>query len=249
LIYQIGTHETRILIDVPDNIYEGASKNGGVKNYIREKVISTLPDSVQPMVEVALQEGRLRSMPNSWLPPDLNKTAGIVLLGDAMNMRHPLIGGGMTVGLNDVALVSELLNPQNMPSLQDSDAVFKQIKTFHSRRKAYSMTLNVLAQALYSLFVADDPQLRVLQRGFVQYIKRGGACIDEPAGLLGGVINNPWLLFYHFFAVAVCSLRILVVDRYSTSIWYLPSAIIECVRVFVKACQVILPFVFLELMA
>jgi squalene monooxygenase len=155
LIYQIGTHETRILIDIPDYVYKAASTTGGVKNHICKNVIPTLPKSVQPMVEIALKEGRLRSMPNSWLPSELNKTTGILFLGDAMNIRHPLIGGGMTVGLNDVALVSQLLSPQVVASLNDVNMVLKQIKIFHSQRKAYSMSLNVLAQALYSLFVAD----------------------------------------------------------------------------------------------
>ena len=44
-------------------------------------------------------------MPNSWLPPSTNRTPGMVILGDAMNMRHPLTGGGMTVAFNDVVLL------------------------------------------------------------------------------------------------------------------------------------------------
>ena len=30
----------------------------------------------------------------------------------------------------------------------------------------------------------------------------GGNCIDGPVGLLAGIIRNPFILFYHFFAVA-----------------------------------------------
>lgn len=161
LIYQIGTHETRILIDIPDYIHEAASTTGGIKNYIQTNVLPTLPLSIQPMVKTALKEGRLRSMPNSWLPSKLNKTAGILFLGDAMNMRHPLIGGGMTVGLNDVVLVSQLLSPQIISSFEDYALVLKQMKVLHSQRKAYSMSLNVLAQALYALFVADGQFIHI----------------------------------------------------------------------------------------
>lgn len=32
-------------------------------------------------------------MPNGFLPPSLNRSQGMILLGDAMNMRHPLTGG------------------------------------------------------------------------------------------------------------------------------------------------------------
>ena len=39
---------------------------------------------------------------NSWLPPVANEVPGFIVLEDAMNMRHPLTGGGMTVAFNDV---------------------------------------------------------------------------------------------------------------------------------------------------
>lgn len=32
-------------------------------------------------------------MPNSFLPPSANQSNGLIVLGDAMNMRHPLTGG------------------------------------------------------------------------------------------------------------------------------------------------------------
>ena len=76
LIYRIGTNETRILIDIPNSLYQASSKTGGVKAYIRTKVIPTLPAPVQPLAEIALEEGILRSMPNPWLPPSMNRTAG-----------------------------------------------------------------------------------------------------------------------------------------------------------------------------
>lgn len=62
---------------------------------------------------------------------------------------------------------------------------------------------------------------------------------------MGGLFNSPRLLFYHFSLVALCSLRILIRDRCADSIWYFPGALVECVRVFVKSCGVILPFIFL----
>jgi squalene monooxygenase len=148
-------HEMRILIDVPNDIYKASSKTGGIKGHIRINVIPALPKSVQPMVETALREGRLRPMPNAWLPPSMNRTAGVVLLGDAMNMRHPLTGSGMTAALNDVVLLRQLLSPQNVPSLSDTEAVLTQMRTFHWKRKEFNISLNILAQALYCLFVAD----------------------------------------------------------------------------------------------
>src|SRR5436305_4615893 len=80
LLYQIGKHETRALIDIPDNLPSASVKNGGVKAHMRNVVLPSLPKSVRPSFEAALERGGLRSMPNSWLPPTTNKIPGMVIL-------------------------------------------------------------------------------------------------------------------------------------------------------------------------
>ncbi|XHG00203.1 Squalene epoxidase, variant 2 [Aspergillus wentii] len=155
LMYQIGTHETRILIDIPENLPSASVKNGGVKSHLRNVVLPSLPESVQPSFLDALENGSLRSMPNSFLPASSNKTAGLMILGDALNMRHPLTGGGMTVAFNDVLTVRDLLSPENVPNLGNTDQVLSQLSVFHWRRKNSSSVINILAQALYSLFAAS----------------------------------------------------------------------------------------------
>lgn len=183
-------------------------------------------------------------MPNSFLPPSTNKTPGVAILGDALNMRHPLTGGGMTVALNDVLLVSELLSPENVPDLYDTQVVLKQLRAFHWRRKSVTSIVNILAQALYSLFAADDWQLKYLQRGCFRYFQLGGKCISEPVGLLGAVIHQPFVLFYHFFSVALFSIWILIKEN---GVLMFPISLIQAVLVFAKACEVIFPYIFAEL--
>lgn len=244
LLYQIGTRETRALVDIPQDLPSASSKNGGVKGHLRNVVLPSLPEQVQPAFEAAIERDRLRSMPNSWLPPTTNKTPGLVLLGDAMNMRHPLTGGGMTVAFNDVVLLSELLSPERVPMLDDTKLVLKQLRTFHWRRKGLTSVINILAQALYSLFAADDAQLKALQMGCFQYFKLGGNCIDGPVGLLAGIIRRPFVLFYHFFAVALYAIYIYIT---SASLPNLPWRMIGSLGVFWKACVVIFPYIFSEL--
>ena len=91
LMYQIDATETRMLADIrlplpPDP-----------KSYLLDKVVPALPPQVQPCVTEALQNDRLRSMPNSFLPASMQgqygSKEGIILIGDALNMRHPLTGG------------------------------------------------------------------------------------------------------------------------------------------------------------
>lgn len=244
LLYQIGTHETRALVDIPEGLPSASAKNGGPKGYIRNVVLPSLPARVRPSFEAALERDRLRSMPNSWLPPSTNRTPGLVILGDAMNMRHPLTGGGMTVAFNDAVLLSELLSPENIPRLDDTAAIAKQMGVFHWRRKNLTSVINILAQALYSLFAADDPQLKALQVGCFRYFQLGGQCVDGPVGLLAGIIRQPFVLFYHFFAVALFAMWIYIS---SGNIALLPLRILSSVGVFWKACIVIFPYILSEL--
>ncbi len=84
--------------------------------------------------------------------------AGVILLGDALNMRHPLTGGGMSVAFNDVLLWQELL--KDIPDLNDYPAVLKALREFTSRRRStHSFVVNILANALYELFAANDGEI------------------------------------------------------------------------------------------
>lgn len=202
LIYQIGTHETRILVDIPDGLASASVKAGGVKNHMLNVALPNLPECVQPSFRRAIEAGKLRSMPNSFLPPKTQRTPGLIMLGDAMNMRHPLTGGGMTVGFNDVVTLTSLLSPQNVPNLEDTSAVLSAMSNFHWSRKSGSSVINILAMALYSLFAANSTHVVALKNGCFRYFQLGGTAISEPAGLLSGLIKNPLVLVYHFFSVA-----------------------------------------------
>lgn len=94
-------------------------------------------------------------MPNGFLPPSANQCDGMIVLGDAMNMRHPLTGGGMTVAFNDVVLLRDYLSPENVPSFAETDIILQQLNSFHWKRKNYCTAINVLAMALYRLFAAN----------------------------------------------------------------------------------------------
>ncbi|SPO05982.1 related to squalene monooxygenase [Cephalotrichum gorgonifer] len=251
LLYQIGTHETRALVDVPENLPAASPAAGGVRGYITNVVVPSLPEQLRPCVLRALEDGRLpRSMPNSWLPPTKQAANGMVVLGDAMNMRHPLTGGGMTVALSDVVVLSDLLSPEAVPSLSDVAAVQSAMDRFYWRRKRYTSIINVLAQALYSLFAANDRQLRALRRGCFSYFTNG--VTEEPAGMLGGVLQNPWVLTRHFFTVAFVAIWVNAVDLVTANpllgIFMIPVAVVDAVLILWKASVVFLPVAWKELM-
>lgn len=247
LLYQIGTHETRALFDVPQGIPEASPAAGGVRGYIKNVAIPALPPSVRPAALTALEDGKIpRSMPNSWLPPTKQIPNGVILLGDAFNMRHPLTGGGMTVAFNDALLLSQLLDPSRVATFEDSKAITAALNVFYWRRKNITSIVNVLAQALYTLFAANDRQLHALQLGCFEYFQRG--MTDGPCGLLGGIIQRPAVLAYHFFSVAFLSLWLNALSICSgpLGIFKLPLALIDAVLILWKASCVFLPLVWRE---
>ena len=247
LLYQIGTHETRALFDVPVDLPAASPAQGGVRNYLANHAIPALPESVQPSAAKALADGKIpRSMPNSWLPPSKQTHKGLILLGDAMNMRHPLTGGGMTVAFNDVVIISELLHPSRIPSLEDWRAVRAAMDQHYWRRKRFTGIINVLAQALYALFAANDRQLRALQMGCFDYFQRG--VIDGPSGLLAGIIQRPVILASHFFSVAFLAiwLNACSVVGNAFGIWKAPLAFIDALLILWKACVVFVPMMWRE---
>ncbi|CAI9287003.1 unnamed protein product [Lactuca saligna] len=52
------------------------------------------------------------------MPAEPKTTPGVIIVGDALNMRHLITGGGMSVALLDVVLLRDLLRP--IDDLNDS---------------------------------------------------------------------------------------------------------------------------------
>lgn len=97
-------------------------------------------------------------MPNSFLPAATEIKPGVLLLGDAFNMRHPLTGAGMTVALSDTLMWRQQL--QSVNNLSDHSQIMQLQQQFlWKRKRSHSFVVNVLAQALYALFSASDGKL------------------------------------------------------------------------------------------
>ncbi|KAF2429063.1 squalene monooxygenase [Tothia fuscella] len=242
LSYQIGTHETRVLIDVPQSL--NIRTPSQVKAQIQNNVLPTLPLDLRESIQKALAETGLKSMPSSFLPTSSNRVPGLLIVGDAMNMRHPLTGGGMMVALNDACHLRSLLSPFITPNFGDTKLVSKQVRRFHWQRKRSASVVNVLAGALYALFAAEDIYFVALQRGCFEYFLQGGACTDGPAGLLAGLIKNPFVLFSHFFSVAWLSIRLHLSLQPAHR---LPYLLFECGMIWLTACTVLFPLLASEM--
>ncbi|XP_059103561.1 squalene monooxygenase [Peromyscus eremicus] len=237
LIYQISTNETRVLVDIRGEMPRN------LREYMAEQIYPQIPDHLKEPFLEASQNSRLRTMPASFLPPSPMNKRGVLLLGDAYNLRHPLTGGGMTVALKDVKLWRKLL--KGIPDLYDDDAVFQAKKSFYwSRKRTHSFVVNVLAQALYELFSATDDSLHQLRKACFLYFKLGGECVTGPVGLLSVLSPHPLVLIRHFFAVAVYATYFC----FKSEPWATkPRALFSSGAVLYKACSIIFPLIYSEM--
>ncbi|MEQ2299522.1 hypothetical protein AMECASPLE_016022 [Ameca splendens] len=237
LIYQISSSHTRVLVDIRGEMPRD------LPGYMAEKIYPQLPEHLKEPFMEALQNDRLRSMPASFLPPSPVNKPGVLLLGDAYNMRHPLTGGGMSVALNDVNIWRSLL--RNIPDLYDETALLQAKKKFHWERKSsHSFVVNVLAQALYELFAATDDSLHELRKACFQYFKLGGQCITGPIGLLSVLSPKPMTLIGHFFAVALYAMYY----NFKSESWITkPRALFKSAAILYRACTVMFPLIYSEL--
>jgi squalene monooxygenase len=75
-----------------------------------------------------------------------------------------------------------------------------------------------------------------MQRGFIRYVQEGERNFAEPAWLMGGLVDDPQRLFYHFFRIAIYSIGL----HLQQAGWLeLPIALFQSAMVFGSAVAII----------
>jgi len=229
LSYQIGSNELRVLVDIP-------TLPSDIVGYLRTHTAPQLPEELQKAFLIALDKGPLKKMPNSRLFTCVDSLRpGLLFLGDAWNMRHPLTGGGMTVALSDCVTLRDSLS--SLKDFRDRQAVLRILRSsFLPKRKPLAVTINILANALYDVFSAsNDPILPLMRLACLDYFKLGGSAVSEPMSLLGGVCENSRVLLRNFFMVALYGVWKLL--------WPIPwpSNILKAYRLLGAASWIVIP--------
>jgi squalene monooxygenase len=116
-----------------DTRRSGLTESSQTRNRILTHIVPRLPASIH----TALSKDRLRCIFNSFLlaveQARLYAKEGVIRLGNAWNMRHPLTGGGMIVALSDVVLLAPMLAA--VLDLADWNAVVEVLRRWHWAHK------------------------------------------------------------------------------------------------------------------
>jgi len=192
ICYPISSTETRLLIDYPGDT---PPKKEQVKTHIHDKVMPFLPKAFIDCVTLSLEENDYKIMPNHYMPAKPIFKEGAVLLGDALNMRHPITGGGLTAVFNDAYLLSKHLLA--MPDFNNPELLHDKLQAYYSDRYHANTNVNIMANALYGVMSNDE-----LKKAVFEYLRKGGENSGGPISLLAGLNRNPSILIKHFIFVA-----------------------------------------------
>ena len=193
LSYPVSSTKTRVLVDFPG---EKSPKQGGKAYQQLVDISRNLPESMQAPYLASIDKARIKAMPNMMVTAKPVIKPGAIMLGDALNMRHPLTGGGMTVALTDVQLLGSLLH--KIDNYKNTSQLNKAIETFYFQRHQASSTINILADALYEVMSSPD-----LKKACYDYLNRGHSYSKGPVSILSAVSRDRDLLLKEFFAVAM----------------------------------------------
>ncbi|KAG2132898.1 squalene epoxidase-domain-containing protein [Suillus bovinus] len=203
ILFELPNNEYRMLIEMKESPPD-------LKEHVLRDVIPQLPSSIRPYILNALETSRLRKVPHFYLPAikqGESSKPGAFLLGDSLNMRHPLTAGGMTVALNDAVILSDLL--ANVESFANWNEISPILRKWHQLRKPLAGTINTMSMSWAGLFAADGEAFDIMQEGAFKFFGKGPEYSEGPMSLAAGITKSPLLLAQSSLAIAIYSIWVL----------------------------------------
>lgn len=193
LVYPINDNEWRILIDYPGT--KPPRLGDKLKESLKKEVTPLLPEGMQQPFVTALENDPLQVMPNHKMKAQARHKDGVALLGDILNMRHPLTGGGMTAVFSDIITLNSKLDGVDF---SDKKKTADAVNAYYLNRSRGVETINILANALYQVMIDED-----LKMACFEYLNAGGEKSSGPLSILAGMNRDKQFLLKHFFRVAM----------------------------------------------
>lgn len=207
ICYPISSFEFRLLIDFPGG---QLPRKKALQAHLDANVTPYIPEGMRRSYEQALQEEGFKVMPNHYMAAKPIVRKGAVMLGDALNMRHPLTGGGLTAVFSDIEILSAHLLA--MPNFENTDLIHEKIEAYYRDRQHANANLNILANALYGVMSND-----LLKSAVFKYLQCGGDNAQESIAILAGLNKNHFSLIRQFFSVALFGAYRLVRESFANT--------------------------------
>ncbi|KAL3843821.1 hypothetical protein ACJIZ3_001224 [Penstemon smallii] len=200
VLYPISSTEVRFLIDFPGPKPPSIS-NGEMSHILKTTVAPQVPIELYGAFLSSVDKAKIRVMPISCMPAKPRLTPGAILLGDALNMRHAITGGGMTVALHDITVLKNIFKNIN---LNDTEKVTKYTQDLYNIRKPMAFTMNVVADSLYNVMtISNEESRKEIQQACFDYISRFSKISEGVVGLVSGINPHRYRLLLHLFAIAI----------------------------------------------
>nr|VDC67882.1 unnamed protein product [Brassica rapa] len=207
VVYQITSNEVRCAAEVPADSIPSIA-NGEMVNFLKKTVAPQIPDgNLRETFLKGVEEGLLEiktTATKSMSAKQCDKK-GVIVLGDAFNMRHPIIASGMMVALSDVLILRNLLRP--VPSFSNTKKVLELVKSFYIIRKPMSATVNTLAHVFSEVLVATTDEAREgMRESCFIYLSSGDFRTSEMMAILGGMNPRPLSLVFHLVCITLTAM-------------------------------------------
>lgn len=237
VMYPISSTETRVMLDTT------GIQPRNLKDFLQEELYPYIPAHQKEAFLLGLQNENIKTFPTRYVPGVAVDKPGVLILGDAFNLRHPFTAAGMTIILNDIAIIKSLL--QKIPDLYDDEAILKAKKQFYEiRKKTFSFVMNILAELIYKLFTATDDVVIDIRKAL---FSRCSLSEEWSLGLslqVAGLSTKPWTLIKATFDIALHAIYL----SFKSEPWYIkPRAIFRSCVIVQRTLALLLPFMYLEL--
>ncbi|XP_043922159.1 squalene monooxygenase-like [Protopterus annectens] len=235
--YQVSSTETRILI----NFIGQPPRN--LKDYIMENIYPRTPEVLKDPLLTALQNEHLKIIPARYLPAVAVNKPGVLILGEAYNIRHPFTGGGMSVILNDIKIWRELL--QDIPDLYDNEKIFQAKQKFYwLRKKSCSFVVNTLAEVLHRLFTASDETQLLVRKALFCYCNLSEQHALGPVLLTTVLAPKPLALIKTLSTVILYAMYLSI----KSELWYAkPRGLCKSTVVLYNSLAALIPLIYSEI--
>ncbi|CAF2016264.1 unnamed protein product [Brassica napus] len=198
VVYQITSSEVRCAAEVPADSIPSIA-NGEMVNFLKKTVAPRyIPDgNLCETFLKGVEEGLLEiktTATKSMSAKQCDKK-GVIVLGDAFNMRHPIIASGMMVALSDVLILRNLLWP--VPSFSNTKKVLELVKSFYIIRKK-------------CLLLQRTKQERECEKAALVTFSSGGFRTSGMMAILGGMNPRPLSLVFHLVCITLTAMGYLL---------------------------------------